>query len=134
IGAFMFGLIVDLFLPKGFFQVSSHIMNHEHREFIPFWLQLGAAIILALLIVFTLIKRYFISGIKSNMETQKIKVSGMTCNHCRMNVEKAVMSIEGVSSVTVDLSTGIVNYTAEKIISEEQIKTVIEAIGYKVDK
>lgn len=68
------------------------------------------------------------------METQKIKVSGMTCNHCRMNVEKAVMSIEGVSSVTVDLSTGIVNYTAEKIISEEQIKTVIEAIGYKVDK
>lgn len=31
-------------------------------------------------------------------------IEGMSCNHCRANVERAILSVEGVESVEVDLS------------------------------
>lgn len=34
------------------------------------------------------------------------KISGMNCNHCRANVEKAIRSVEGVADVVVDLAGG----------------------------
>jgi copper chaperone CopZ len=34
------------------------------------------------------------------------KISGMNCNHCRTNVEKAIRSVEGVADVVVDLAGG----------------------------
>ena len=33
-------------------------------------------------------------------------VKGMTCNHCKENVEKAIASVAGVEAVEVDLSSG----------------------------
>ena len=33
-------------------------------------------------------------------------VKGMTCNHCKASVEKAIGSVEGVKAVEVDLSSG----------------------------
>jgi copper chaperone len=65
------------------------------------------------------------------MVREEITIEGMSCEHCKMTVEKAVSSVEGVSSVSVDLKSGKadVTYDASKA-SLEDIKRAIEAAGY----
>ena len=33
----------------------------------------------------------------------KVKIEGMSCNHCKMRVEKALKQVQGVDEVQVDL-------------------------------
>src|SRR5256885_15864820 len=40
------------------------------------------------------------------MATLKLRVSGMTCGHCQMKVEKALLGASGVYSAGGDLSGG----------------------------
>ena len=40
------------------------------------------------------------------MATLKLRVTGMTCGHCQMKVEQALMGAGGVYSAVVDLSAG----------------------------
>ena len=55
-----------------------------------------------------------------------IKVEGMSCNHCKMSVEKAAMSVGSVESAEVNLEQGelTVNFSAGK----EEIAAVREAV------
>ena len=66
------------------------------------------------------------------MKDIKLKVEGMTCNHCVMTVKRAVMSVEGVKEAEVSLSDGTVVIKAEEGIDEENIKRAIEQAGYRV--
>ena len=36
---------------------------------------------------------------------KEITVNGMKCDHCRMRVENAIKSVEGVTQVKVDVAT-----------------------------
>jgi copper chaperone len=38
--------------------------------------------------------------------TIKLKITGMTCNHCRATVQKALSGVEGTSDVQVHLEAG----------------------------
>lgn len=67
---------------------------------------------------------------KMNMETYKISVKGMTCNHCTMNVEKTVNQIQGIKEVKADLSDNSATIKGDNINLEE-IKKAIESIGYE---
>lgn len=61
-----------------------------------------------------------------NSETKTtINVKGMTCGHCAKTVEKAVLSVAGVSQATVDLEKGQANITG----SDFDLNEVIEAIS-----
>ena len=64
----------------------------------------------------------------SNMKTYKIE--GMNCNHCRMSAEKAIKSVAGVTSVTVDLQKkeAYVVGTA----TDEDIRAAVEEVGFRV--
>jgi len=63
----------------------------------------------------------------------KIEVEGMMCDHCRMRVENALNSIEGVKA-KVDLKKkSAVLFNAENV-SDEEIKQKIEEAGYKTGK
>lgn len=53
----------------------------------------------------------------------------MQCNHCKSNVEKAIMAAKGVESVEIDLSTGIATITGEADIAE--IRKDVEALGFE---
>ena len=55
----------------------------------------------------------------------------MTCNHCRNNVEKAILKVEGVERVEVDLPTGrtVVYGKADK----EAIRQAVESIGFEME-
>lgn len=61
-----------------------------------------------------------------------LKVEGMTCGHCQVHVEKALLGLKGVKKATVDLGkrTATVIYEAGAVTKEQMIKAVEDA-GYK---
>ena len=63
------------------------------------------------------------------MSEIKIKIEGMSCEHCKMAVEKALAKIKEIKSFTVDLEKG------EAVISGNPVmQTVLDEInkvGYK---
>ena len=68
------------------------------------------------------------------MQTEQIKVTGMTCGGCSSNVTKALKGVKGVDNVIVSLSdaNATVQYD-EKLTSPEQLKSAIREAGYGVD-
>ena len=62
----------------------------------------------------------------------KYKISGMTCNHCVMRVEKAINSVDGVDKVKVSLAKGLAKVKGEHL-SQKLVEAVQEA-GYKAEK
>lgn len=60
-----------------------------------------------------------------------LKIDGMSCQHCVMNVKKAVDGIEGVSSSDVTVGSAKVVYDDAKI-NKGAIAAVVQNAGYKV--
>ena len=63
------------------------------------------------------------------MNNYNILVKGMTCNHCKMNVEKTLKTIKGISNVQVDLDKNMAMFEGENVNLEE-VKKQIDGIGY----
>ena len=67
------------------------------------------------------------------METLALNVEGMTCNHCKQSVEKAVGALTGVESVEVVLADKKVNVTLDtSVVTVASVKDAIEDIGFDV--
>ena len=66
------------------------------------------------------------------MTTETLNVDGMTCNHCKMNVEKNLGTLAGISSVTVDLDAKTVTVETDGSTDLAKIKQTINEIGYTV--
>jgi copper chaperone len=67
------------------------------------------------------------------MTNRIINVDGMSCDHCKMAVTKAVSALEGVSSVEVSLENKTVSVDYEESrLATDAIKQAIEAQGYDV--
>ena len=68
------------------------------------------------------------------MQTETLKVTGMTCGGCTSNVTQALKAIPGVGDVTVSLSAGeaTVQYD-ERLTSPDQLKSAVKGAGYGVD-
>ena len=68
------------------------------------------------------------------MQTELLKVTGMTCGGCISNVTHALNAVSGVSDVKVSLSAGeaTVQYD-ERLASPEQLKSAVKGAGYSVD-
>ncbi len=61
-----------------------------------------------------------------------LKIEGMTCNHCKMNVTKTVQNLKGVVSVDVDLEKKQAKIEFnEQDLDVDQIIETIDEIGYK---
>jgi Cu+-exporting ATPase len=69
----------------------------------------------------------------SGGNSMKIKVEGMSCNHCKMAVEKAAKSVDSVEDAVVSLENKEVevNLKHDSPQSVEQIKTAIRQAGYQ---
>jgi copper chaperone CopZ len=63
------------------------------------------------------------------METKTVIVQGMSCNHCKANVEKGIRSIPGIIDVDVDLQQEKVIISADNL-DLTLIKTTVEGLGY----
>jgi copper chaperone len=62
----------------------------------------------------------------------KIKIRGMSCQHCVMAVTKALGGIEGIKEVRVDLEKGEATFTEEKPIDRALIRERIAKAGFDV--
>lgn len=61
---------------------------------------------------------------------KEFKVEGMMCNHCRMHVEKALNSMEGIhATVTLDPPVATVEFSGGEKTLEELQKVVTEEAG-----
>jgi uncharacterized membrane protein YraQ (UPF0718 family)/copper chaperone CopZ len=139
-GAMLSGLFIDYFLPRSWFLLSEHYghMNHDHHQMLPDWLKIGSAVLLLLLIINGYIRKYLIKDKMAHSEDKAfnaseiktIHVGGMSCNHCKQNVENSIKSVNGVDDVIVDLATGKVSISG-KDVDLIKVKTGIESIGYK---
>ena len=64
---------------------------------------------------------------------KKLKVEGMSCEHCKKRVENALLEIEGVSEVIVLLEDGTVEIDFnDAVLGEDAIIAAIDNAGYDV--
>lgn len=63
-----------------------------------------------------------------------LSISGMSCNHCKMAVEKALKSLDGVleASVNLEQKSAKVSFDPAKV-SAEDLKAVVSEAGYGVE-
>ncbi|EJX00484.1 permease [gut metagenome] len=144
LGAICFGLGIDYLLPREWFTAPLAQMQSYHQEGINY-LHLGSFILLTLLLINAFIQRYRTSSTCSchahhntcNSEKEieegclTITVKGMTCNHCKSNVEKAILHIEKVTQVEANLTNGQVVVYGKT--TPEAIKDAVESIGFEVE-
>ena len=63
-----------------------------------------------------------------------LSIKGMMCEHCKAHVTKALSSLDGVSSVEVDLEKGTAKVTTEKEIEDSVFEKAIVDAGYEYVK
>ena len=67
------------------------------------------------------------------MTRKKIKIEGMSCENCVKHIKEALTEdIQGIKAIEVNLENKYATIEFDKIISDEQIKTVITDLGYIV--
>ncbi|MEN8138664.1 MAG: permease [Bacteroidota bacterium] len=138
LGALSFGLIIDYVLPVEWFtQIINHNLAHNHSEHVSWWQILSGIVLIALII------NGYIQKIRSSkqntiqikdsntMGIQIIKVDGMTCNHCKANVESNLEKLSFINKAEVNLSDKTVTIQGDDSIDVEKAKETIEELGYK---
>lgn len=138
ISAIIFGYILDFIF--NYFKIDqtlilSHI--HHHNEDSVNILFLTLSIIFFILLIasyYRKISEKFINKKEFVMDKSDriLKIEGMTCNHCVMNVEKAIKSVNGVEKVEISLNEKIAKINGDFDI--EEVKKNIESVGYRVVK
>lgn len=141
-GALVFGFIINTFIPREWFMEGLREV-HDHTHLLPMWFKIASSVLLVLLILNGIYQKYktkikrsakkdksFAKPLKTNvMDKNIIIVKGMTCNHCKANVEKTLQSLKGINHAEANISTGEVLIDGE--INEPQIEKAIHSIGYE---
>lgn len=131
LGAIAIGMIIDMFMPRGWFQMSM-VAGTTHCH-----LNVGlfpglCSLLLIILLINALIRRYTSNRTKAmDKGVIKITVKGMSCGHCKAMVEKNLGNLPGVESVTVDLASGETVIKGETDLSA--IREVINDLGFSMD-
>lgn len=132
-GAISFGLVIDHVLPRQWFLsnlIAQDACCHESQS----WFSIGCTILLMVLLTNALILyfigRYNSKTITINTDTMKqtFIINGMNCNHCRTSAEKAILSVPGVTSASVDLATKVAQ--VEGTATAEAIRKAVEEVGF----
>lgn len=139
VSSMAFGLLLDeIYKLTGIDPHSTMLHAHHHGEGDLNWFQIIVVVIFSVLILLSFYRKFLSKFFKSKEEemqsndSNKILIEGMTCNHCVMNVKKAISATVGVTEVEVNLNeksayvSGNYNY--------DELKKAVEDIGYQVSK
>ena len=129
-GAVGFGLVTDYLLPRAWF-MSHLVANDACCEEESSLFATSCTILLFLLLANAFIRRRFRSKANINSKNtmkQTFVIKGMSCNHCRMSAEKAILSVKGVTSASVDL--GSKQAVVEGDFLPEDICKAVEETGF----
>ena len=134
VGAVAFGCLIDFLQFQGMVDFTGQLIAKEAccmQEVS--WVSWASTVLLALLLFHALVidkikkRRNHTINPSENMKVYHIE--GMNCNHCRMSAEKAILSVEGVTTATVCLETGEAH--VEGTASDESIRKAVDAVGFK---
>ncbi len=133
LGSILFGLGIDYLLPREWFTATVTEMASASGTSV--FNMICTAVLLVLLSVAMFLR--FRQNRKCTDEAcvndeHIYKVEGLRCNRCRENAEKAIASIPGVESVSIDLASG--DALVKGIFDEESMTKAVEALGFKVIK
>ncbi|WP_446225670.1 heavy-metal-associated domain-containing protein [Nocardia sp. IBHARD005] len=64
------------------------------------------------------------------MATTTYTVTGMTCGHCVSSVKQEIGKIDGVTSVDVDLASGLVRVDSEGDLADAEVAAAVDEAGY----
>ena len=147
-GAIFFGILVNELIPRdwimGAIPIHLHGDMHEHPSG---WLQWISSALLVVLIINGYLMKLVNRRRKKSEDLQKsermkvdrdqiksnilrYKVEGMTCNHCKANVEKGLGEIESVAEVLADPEQNLVTIQAGTL-TDENVRLTIEKLGYQ---
>jgi sulfite exporter TauE/SafE/copper chaperone CopZ/plastocyanin domain-containing protein len=69
------------------------------------------------------------------MQTQTIRIDGMTCINCQNRIEKKLKSLAGIENAAVDYADGTAKVTYdEAVIARHEILNAVESLGYTTSK
>ncbi len=131
-GAIGFGLGIDYLLPREWFIDSlAEIHNHAHGTS---YFSIAFTVVLCVLLINAFLRKHrHHHEVTENVSRKEaclvVFVKGMSCNHCKANVEKAIRRIEGVANVEVDLLSGKVIVYGQP--SMDAVKKAVEGIGFE---
>ncbi|MER7506112.1 cation transporter [Nonomuraea pusilla] len=64
--------------------------------------------------------------------TSTYTVKGMTCGHCVSSVKEEVGAVAGVTSVEVDLASGLLTVTSDGPVETARVAAAVEEAGYEL--
>lgn len=64
--------------------------------------------------------------------TKKIKIEGMSCEHCVMHITNALKEIAGVNDVKVSLADKTADVDLNNTVKNNDLINAIVAVGYDV--
>ena len=147
-GAILFGILVNEFLPREWFTSFLPEMAHDGHgdHFLPHWFKVVSGIAMIILLINGQIQKKLTHLRLKKQEKEKntqingidimaekiVNVKGMTCNHCKANVERNVGQIEGIENVIVDLESGEVRISGDTV-DLTKVKDMVESIGYEYE-
>ena len=73
-----------------------------------------------------------LSPTKITLPPKVMVVEGMACGHCKANVEKTLMALEGVTAAVVDLEKKEAVVTLDQEVSNEVLTNAVTEAGYTV--
>lgn len=136
VGALSFGFLIDYALPGEWFTlIANEHLGHVHGTNLAWW-QIASGITLLSLIINGYIQKYrktepeqITIQNKLDMEFQTITVEGMTCNHCKMNVENNLKKLDFLEDAQVNLTEKSVTLKGDNI-DLNKVKETVESLGY----
>jgi copper ion binding protein len=63
---------------------------------------------------------------------KKLLIEGMSCGHCVMHVKNALMELEGVANVEVNLEDKSALVELSSAVEDSTLKEAVEDVGYDV--
>lgn len=135
--AILFGLGVDCFLPREWFTLPLQQIHGCHEEGWSYF-NIGCSVLLVLLLCNAFFRRWHTSHkcqdgcacVTNQTDRWQFVVKGMSCNHCKNNVERVITRMNGVKSVEVNLTSGIAVVTG--CVDKAEIRKAIQDIGFEV--
>ncbi|MEN8231016.1 MAG: permease [Bacteroidota bacterium] len=139
-GALFFGVLVNELVPRewilGSIPVDIHGALHVHPTG---WLQWSSSAALVLLIINGYVMKAITrrrTEVKNNTKSEQMKanihtfrVEGMTCNHCKANVENGLKKNPNITEVLADPDQNMVTIEADTI-TDANIQETVESLGY----
>lgn len=136
ITAIIFGLLLDkLFIVLNTNPVSMIKQMNEHDMLFNNGVKWIIGGVFFILIIMSFYRKFLKDKFKikeEKMDSKTIKIDGMSCNHCVMNVKKAISSVKGVEDVDVSLQDNAAYIKGEFDLSI--VEKSIEDVGYNVIK